>query len=332
MKILSYSYNDGAQWWRFGAPFKWLNEKYGYRAYATNRNIQEYDIAQADVVCLKSVVDQLAISTVLANRFVNGTKLLVDVDDALFTDESNPYFKKWDVTDASFTITQTIKAADVVTTTTEYLADQLKHLNKNVVVIPNSIEPEWFKVKGQKNESEYVRIGWAGSITHIKDLEMISPVLNAILRKNENVKLVMCGDTRLTDLIRDKSRLELFDPVPIEVYPMRLASMQMDIGICPLVDSEFNRCKSPIKALEQAWLGIPSVCSPTVYSTLPFVEIANNDSEWIEKLQALIDSSKKRERMGEKAQEYVHKTYNLEKNVELWHKTFEALKVSIDNA
>jgi len=38
--------------------------------------------------------------------------------------------------------------------------------------------------------------------------------------------------------------------VPFDAYPMRLAGLRLDIGLAPLIDNEFNHCKSKIKYFE----------------------------------------------------------------------------------
>ena len=58
-----------------------------------------------------------------------------------------------------------------------------------------------------------------------------------------------------------------------------LASLSGDIGICPLVDDEFNRNKSQIKAIEYGLLGLPVVASPTVYNGIPTIDIASSEEE-----------------------------------------------------
>ena len=48
----------------------------------------------------------------------------------------------------------------------------------------------------------------------------------------------------------------------LQNYPCKLASIRPDIGLCPLTDTAFNRCKSPIKWMEYAMAGAATVASP----------------------------------------------------------------------
>lgn len=285
--IIGYGNGSGSTVWRLEFPFKYLRKE-GYEAFVSHQGINDKDSLRADVVVLKGTVDREGISTLLAAREVGKKlKIVVDIDDALFTNPSNPYSKEWEVRDATFVITQTIKVADLVTCATPYLREQLIKLNKNVEVLPNYYDPDWFNIKPIENTDGSVRIGWAGSFTHIEDLRYIAPVINALMKKYPRVKFIACGDKRFKDLLEYKSRVEICQPVPIEVWPKYLTSMALDIGIAPLVNDEFNRCKSPIKWLEYSLAKIPSVCSRIVYSSVTD-NTANTIAEWEDKLELLI--------------------------------------------
>ena len=64
--------------------------------------------------------------------------------------------------------------------------------------------------------------------------------------KDYKVKLVTLG----WDGFQFDGSAEKHEWVPIFDYPQKLASLNLDIAIVPLVDSAYNRCKSNIAFLE----------------------------------------------------------------------------------
>ena len=103
--------------------------------------------------------------------------------------------------------------------------------------------------------------------------------------------------------------------------------MNFDIGICPIVDDEFNRNKSQLKWSEYGALKVPSVCSDLPpYDCVEDGKtgyLAKDVDEWVEKLSLLIDSENLRRQMAENAYQKNYEDFNLEKNAKKWVKTYE---------
>jgi glycosyltransferase involved in cell wall biosynthesis len=100
-------------------------------------------------------------------------------------------------------------------------------------------------------------------------------------------------------------------------------SIDFHIGLAPLRAHTFNRSKSPIKAIELAALGIPSICS----NFGPYSEVvrhgetgflARQPHEWATYLRELLDPEVRRV-MGEKARA-IAAEHTIERNIELWEK------------
>jgi len=220
--------------------------------------------------------------------------------------------------------------ADVVTTTTDYLANMIKnklkeHVEKDVVVLPNYLEMPIWELPTRKNYSGEIRIVWAGSCTHRNDMKFIAPVIHKICQKYPQVKFIYCGDVELIPLFKDINS-EYVDAVPFRAWPAKLHSLRADIGIAPLLDNEFNRCKSNLKYLEYGICGIPSVFSDVVYSkTVKDGEtglIAKNEDEFFEKLSLLIEDHELREKIGALAYLDVKMNYDIQNHALDWLNTY----------
>jgi hypothetical protein len=318
MKVVGFGLNEGSGFWRMMIPLGELNA-HGHKGYVSTNAINDEELWNADTVILKNVVDMMGMASCQAMRETNKLKIVIDVDDDLFVGKDHPYKKKHDAIDSTFIFTQTIKIADTITTTTEYLAEKLRKLNKNVFVCPNCYDPIWFKVK-QRTHDGPLRIGWLGGATHEGDLKMVAPVLKR-LREKYPVQIVTRGDYRVKEWWGQD--VEVFPTVPIKYYPEALASMAIDIGICPLEENEFNKCKSPIKAMEFSLLGIPAVCSPTVYSNLSILTIARTQKDWFKELSNLIEKLSLRKYRGTAAKGFFEDNYNIKYNWKLWEKALQ---------
>ena len=218
-----------------------------------------------------------------------------------------------------------MKSCDALTVSTRPLAEAYGAFNADVVVLPNSVDPGVWRPR--PNLGPAVRIGWVGSITHRRDLQLLKPVLKAIRRRHHNVQFVMMGYDG--DLRRQGIDLEYHPFVRIEEYPDALAELSLDIAMAPLDSHSFNLCKSNIKYLEYGALGIPCVASRFG----PYLSIRSGETgflacsteEWIETLSMLIDEAPLRRRIGAAAREHVLAEHDIHKTARLWAGFYDRL-------
>lgn len=219
------------------------------------------------------------------------------------------------------------KNADLVTCTTDILAEKLRTINPNVAVLPNLIDfNQYPKIELVKKN---IRIGWQGGVSHYEDLFMIHDAIGRILRKYPNVTFVYSGDMKLYGKLRDFpiDRVEAHNWVNYEVYPYKLACLNLDIGLCPVVENEFNRNKSAIKYFEYSVVGAASIASDWP----PYSPCINNGKDgllvkpdqWFEAIEELILNKEKREKIAKNAYENVYMNYNADKKAHLWLDAYE---------
>jgi glycosyltransferase involved in cell wall biosynthesis len=217
----------------------------------------------------------------------------------------------------------------MVTTTTEYLAENLRKINKNVVVLPNLMDFNAYpQIECVKKE---IRIGWQGGYSHYEDLWIIKDAIKEILRKYPQVKFVFCGDMRFYGLFRDVpiDRVECHSWVENNAYPFKLATMNLDIGLCPLVDNEFNKNKSAIKYLEYSMFKTATIAS----NMLPYSPVITNEKDgllvdengWFDAMERLILDKQKRKDLGSNAYENVYQNHNADTKAFLWADAFQKL-------
>jgi hypothetical protein len=115
------------------------------------------------------------------------------------------------------------------------------------------------------------------------------------------------------------------DWVPFTEYPETVQKLGYDIAIVPLIDSEYNRCKSNLAVLEYSAMKIPVVASPTVNQRDLPILYANSNYEWYSALESLIKDAKLRKEQGKKQFNFVTKNFNPGKQIIPLAKWFEEL-------
>lgn len=223
--------------------------------------------------------------------------------------------------------------ADIITTSTVELANRLTLIvpKKPIFVAENALDvKEWNDAyaKRQAKKKAGVTIGWMASGSHTIDIPLVKEALELLLEQNPLVSVHFIGWIGFENigLEKYKDRIIVENWVPIDVLPY--AMMNFDIGICPLEDNPFNRCKSNLKFLQHSALGIPSICSP-----LPPYEgtidngvdglFATTPADWLACLSELVENEKLRVEMGAKARLKLLEKYDMSKNYLQWANIFE---------
>ena len=189
-----------------------------------------------------------------------------------------------------------LENTDVITTTTEYLADVFRRRisdPQKVFVFPNCIDPDDKMWKFNRAPSKKIRIGWAGGSSHQYDLSEFSGVAEALYEKYGDKLLFLMGgfDTRgiytyynekgerLTRQIEDHETIwlemagEFFGKIPktaqrimrtLPVNEYGYFFSEFDIGVIPLQADEFCRAKSSLKLLEFGAYSVPCAISDVI--------------------------------------------------------------------
>ena len=317
LKIILFPTSGGAREYRMCQIVRYIN-RFSDDAIAVIPNeMRDSDLQEADVIIMQGTVDPKRISQVWAYASEFKKLLVTDLDDFPVVPPTHPLYAEHQKLEAVKWTTGLLKVADLVTTTTPHLAEVLKKANEHVEVLPNCLDMELWGQEPLKSTSDQVRIVWAGSATHREDMRMVKPAIMEILAKYPNVKFLYCGDGEIwrNKLFEDHPQTEYVEPTDVDNWPAKFRSLQADIAIAPLLDTEFNRAKSNLKFLEAAAYKIPMVCSPTVYSdTLTDGKeclIARTPKEFVTKLSLLIENPSKREEIGNNAYEALQANYNL---------------------
>jgi glycosyltransferase involved in cell wall biosynthesis len=155
-----------------------------YQIIHAHRTIgQDYNIAPQLIQWLRSL----------------GIIVIVDLDDYWLPTIEHPIHSIIVKHKIDEKIKNNLRAASYVTTTTEIFADEIKKLNKNVIVFPNAINPKELQFNQPTPPSDKIRVGWLGGSSHLHDLALLGDFVQKNSDINDKLQYVICGfDTRGT--------------------------------------------------------------------------------------------------------------------------------------
>jgi glycosyltransferase involved in cell wall biosynthesis len=277
-----------------------------------------------------------------------GKVVLFDTDDLIFEPElagSFAFLEGWPKKGRRSEIQKlerfkrTLEACDGAVVSTEPLAGYAGRRTDRVGVVFNAVSGEMVRLadealgvsSGPRSGDSHVTIAYlSGTRTHNRDfLEAADAILWALDTYPQSRFLVI-GKLDLDDrFARLGSRVSRIPVQPWEALPRLLA--EIDINLAPLEpDNPVTECKSCVKYLEAALLGVPTVASPNP----DFVRasgggrtclLADGPLEWRDAIRRLVESASFRRELGALARADVLKNHTTKARAPLLETTLTAL-------
>jgi glycosyltransferase involved in cell wall biosynthesis len=283
------------------------------------RNASKYDIVfvQREAMMLRSVYFERA--------FSRRAKLIFDFDDAIWLMDVSEGNKHWKWLKNPSKTSQILKLSHMVFAGNSYLADYALQFNKNVKIVPTTIDTDYHKRINVPSHGDKICIGWAGSITTIKHFRMAENFLEKIKKKyGDRVYFKLIGNETYRNStlgiqgIKWKLQNEISD------------LSEFDIGIMPLPDDEWAKGKCGFKALQYMAMEIPAIVSPVGVNREIITDgvngfLASSDEEWVNKLSLLIESGELRSRLGSNGRKTVLEKYSVDSQKHLYLAYFNEL-------
>jgi glycosyltransferase involved in cell wall biosynthesis len=147
----------------------------------------------------------------------------------------------------------------------------------------------------------------SGTLAHNADFsELVAPALAQIMEQNEKVDLVLVGHVPYDPYLRKHPDRVLRYPLIADIADYWSVLSSCDVNIAPLVPEPTTDCKSEIKWLEAAVMGIPTVASGTLTYHQVITSgrdgfVAETAAEWLDILSRLVADADMRRRIGHTA-------------------------------
>ncbi len=292
-----------------------------------------------------------------------GIKTVVDVDDYWDLPPNHPNYNWFKLGNTPALTVEHIRMADVVTVTTQRLADEITRqgLNKNIVIIPNALpfDRDQYQVGDRARGRELsahdkTRFMYLGGVTHKEDIDLLDGKFKRIggdKYLKDNGEWLLCGynpsyvknqqgeqkQVKMPyDHMADSFRkcglgsFRIYPSVDLEYYLNYYDSA--DVAIVPLVASKWNSFKSTLKIVEAACKHIPVICSRVApYSDA--MEFCNNQGimwaekqhEWLDYFRYCIKNPSFVQEQGERLYQWCKDEYDLVKVNQLRLQVFRSL-------
>lgn len=351
MRVLFISEGpNGCGLYRVEIPLRYL-PGHGIEGRMTHVHCSDEELMWADVLVVQKQFE-MSFYQRLEKAKRAGKKIIYELDDDVFNLPSwNPAYPFYQRIKPN--VIRFLKLADACTASTDFLADRLRKYNTRVYTLPNCIDfneldrdgsnPGVISPLDQRCKKitldEYrqrcqgkVVIGWLGSPTHKKDLQILVPVIKRITRQyKDRVMFVMGGcvhrDTAATTPYESIMFLEM---VPPRTYMRYLAALDFDIGMAPVTDHLFNYSKSNLKVIEYMAAGFVPVASNLITYNTTIQNgktgfLCRTPQEWMKTLRVLIESDALRGDIRERSGAYVRQKFDISTNAHKWADVYRSI-------
>lgn len=263
--------------------------------------------------------------------------LVYDFDDALFEAFSGLGISEWsdankDEIHAKFF--SMLPYYRLVIAGNSYLANQVRTVNRNVVVIPTPVDTTLYTAAVPQEENASPIIGWVGAgEQHIEHLRLLIEPVNAVSKRIPVTLRIIgaMGSRKIRELFTptDSLSVDIIDSVPQEIFVDEIK--KFTIGVMPLVDDAWSRGKCGYKALLYMACGIPAIASP-VGVNMDIIEngasgfLAASSREWEEAILSLLSDSAGRHRMGLNGRAVIEERFSQSVCEQLLYSSLSSLK------
>jgi hypothetical protein len=218
---------------------------------------------------------------------------------------SNPIRKK----QLNYLLTE----VDLVYCSTKYLMNTLsKNVSNHMMYGDINGSASIYK---KRNVLSIRKIGYMG-VGHFADFESVAPAIALYMDKFPNVQFEIFGSIMIPSLLEKyENRIYIHSKVSsYNDFILRLSELEWDIGICPLINNNFNKCKSNIKWIEYTSAGIAVIASKgfaydDCCSNGAGI-LANDNDDWYNSLVNLTENIELRNRIVCSAQDKLLKQYS----------------------
>ena len=241
-----------------------------------------------------------------------GCPMVLDLDDATYVSYTSPTYGRLGSALKWFRKTDDlIRWARVVTCGNRAIAEYVESKGARARVIPTVVDTEQFRPADERRGGGPPVVGWVGTHSTFPYLESIFPALEEVARARPfRLKVVGAGRERVSVPGVEVENLEW----SMGREPADFRSL--DVGLYPIVASEWAAGKSGFKAIQYMAVGVPFVATP-VGASGEIGEpgathlLATTRGEWRDALTRLLSDAELRRRMGERGRRHALAHYTV---------------------
>jgi len=338
--------DGGCGFYRCLQPAMFLRRARLFNTITDMRATTPEHILQADLIVFQDIGSTQSLEA-FNFALAQGKPVVVEVDDYLNgVSPHNPGYGAWNPSTLFIprAVIQMQKASAMTVSTPQLAREYFPH-NKNIHVLPNFLDKDKWSNNQEKTMDGMIRIGWSGGNAHLDDLQMISKVIEKVVRKYDGkVKFEMMGMVKqelkntfghLGEFSETcphcnyQGEFKVWNPENQDNYPLVLASHGWDIALAPVIDTAFNNAKSDLKLKEYSTCGFAPIASRVT----PYEEaqeqgcdvlLCKSFDEWYNNIIELIENEDKRRQMVKNNHKWMEKNW-IDENVYLYAGVYEEI-------
>lgn len=215
----------------------------------------------------------------------------------------------------------TLSRVERVVVTTDALAETIRSLHHDILVVSPLLNPEWRELTSLKGQGNKTRICINSLGLRAVDVAIITEVIIELADKVEWVFIGSCSD-RVKPWV-----YEHIEEIETTWFPVKLALLNLDLALAPLDGAAFNIGKGAHRLMEYGACAIPVICSDveSYRCGLSVTRVNNRPSEWRKAILQHIYDAQASYLQGEVLQQQVRDTCILEgDNIHKWSQAWLA--------
>ena len=146
-----------------------------------------------------------------------------------------------------------LSLCDEVVCCSEALAIRMREAHGRVSVLPPPLLTRLPDLS--HHEQAPMRTGYYGTRAHLDDIAFIAPALQDLHDADPDVTIEIMLGAHLPATLRGLPRVATPAPQPWSKFRHFMSRRRIHVGLAPLLDTPFNRCKSHVKFLDIAAMG-----------------------------------------------------------------------------
>jgi hypothetical protein len=215
----------------------------------------------------------------------------------------NPYYINYNANKGN--IENIIKIADEVWVSTPDLKKTIVEFNKNVTVIPNAHNDYIFPVKNKKSfNNDTKKVAYRGGTTHEMDVYSRIDEWTSIVNKNKKTTFYFIGARFPYLESKCDDNYVIVPGSHILDYFRNMGSLNPNIFIYTLEDTQFNKAKSNISWIEATYAGA-AVLAPEYLSEFIRPGVINFNDSMEDIFNAVKKNYKLLKEMNEESWDYI---------------------------
>ncbi len=237
-----------------------------------------------------------------------------------------------------------LQTADIITTPSLYLKAAMAEISEgvaNIRVMPNAIDfDQWKPLDVRDKFDDEFRFGWAVSGSHGEDWINVKNILLEFLKSHPKAKFVALGDTYMDvrkglEEVRDQIEWYPFSDLWEGHYQFRVPLLALDCAIMPLANTEFNKCKSPLKWAEMTAFGFPVIAQNMEPYSSHILNgetglLANTKEEWLLALNQLYSDKELRRKLRFNALLAAKSLFDIKEVIKDWFAMYQGVNTKTD--